>query len=271
MEKELIKQQKQITQLELCVADIKQQFKAKDNELKKERQRVREMEALVQKFQTDLYNSMVLIQEPKKFKKSIRKMYNLYVQDPDVVDTAKIDATIQEEFLRQRQHLEKNVASLKKNLDTSTQVHNVQYSKILKENTSLLREINDMRVKMKELRSKVTESQESVRRKKDRQSFTEVKALNKEGSPSASLMGLHKFKAETEEPIRLPPLRIHKGYNPQSTTLFGPKLRSRRFSSQQPFMHITVITVMGRRAFMQVESALRTPTERSGEVAKLGV
>ncbi|XP_018608913.1 cilia- and flagella-associated protein 57-like [Scleropages formosus] len=246
MEKELIKQQKQITQLELCVADIKQQFKAKDNELKKEKQRVREMEALVQKFKTDLYNSMGLIQEPKKFKKSIRKMYSLYVQDPDVVDTAKIDATIQEEYIRQRQHLEKNVASLKKNLDTSTQVHNVQYSKILKENTSLLREINDMRVKMKELHSKVTESQESIRRKKERQSFTEVKALNTEGAVSANMVPQHKFKEEAEHPVCLPPLRISKGCNPHSGTPFGSKLRACCFSPQQPFMHITGLSRGGR-------------------------
>ncbi|CDQ97658.1 unnamed protein product [Oncorhynchus mykiss] len=129
---------------------------------------VRDVEALVRRFKTDLHNCVGFIQEPKRLKDSIRELYDHYVQQSDVVDIVGVDADIQREYSRQREHLERNVASLKRKLAKDTEVHRTENVKIMKENVSLIKEINDLRRELRLVRTQVhdNKSQSGISKKK---------------------------------------------------------------------------------------------------------
>ena len=45
---------------------------------------MRDVEAVVKRFKTDLYNCVGFIQEPKKLKENVKSLYQKYVQDESV-------------------------------------------------------------------------------------------------------------------------------------------------------------------------------------------
>lgn len=47
-------------------------------------QQVTDIEAVVKRFKTELYNCVGFIQEPKKLKESVKQLYQKYVQDDTV-------------------------------------------------------------------------------------------------------------------------------------------------------------------------------------------
>lgn len=86
MESELERFHKQNTQLELNITELRQKLKATDKEMHQERQRVRDVEAVVRRFKTDLHNCVGYIQDPKMLKESIKALYQKHVQE-DIVST----------------------------------------------------------------------------------------------------------------------------------------------------------------------------------------
>ena len=86
MESELERFHKQNTQLELNITELRQKLKATEKEMHGERQRVRDVEAVVRRFKTDLHNCVGYIQDPKLLKESIRALYQKHVQE-DIVSS----------------------------------------------------------------------------------------------------------------------------------------------------------------------------------------
>lgn len=84
MESELERIHKLKTSLELNIDELRNKLKATEKEMHHERQRVRDMEAIVKRFKTDLHNCVGYIQDPKQLKDSIRAVYQKYVQE-DIV------------------------------------------------------------------------------------------------------------------------------------------------------------------------------------------
>ncbi|XP_019645355.1 PREDICTED: cilia- and flagella-associated protein 57-like [Branchiostoma belcheri] len=154
MESELERFHKQNTQLELNITELRQKLKATDKEMHQERQRVRDVEAMNRRFKTDLHNCVAYIQDPKMLKESIKQLYATYVQD-DTIESASVDADIQKEYARQREHLERSVASLRKKLSKDTEIHRADNVRIMQENVLLIKEINDLRRELKIARTQV--------------------------------------------------------------------------------------------------------------------
>ncbi|CAH1775033.1 unnamed protein product [Owenia fusiformis] len=154
MESELERFHKQNTQLELNITELRQKLKATDKEMHQERQRVRDVEATVKRFKTDLHNCVGYIQDPKMLKESIKALYQKHVQE-DITESASVDADIQKEYARQREHLERSVASLRKKLAKDTEIHRADNVRIMQENVSLIKEINDLRRELKIARTQV--------------------------------------------------------------------------------------------------------------------
>ena len=90
MESELERFHKQNTQLELNITELRQKLKATDKEMHMERQKVRDVEAVVKRFKTDLHNCVAFIQEPKTLKDSIKALYTKYVQE-DIVSILSLN------------------------------------------------------------------------------------------------------------------------------------------------------------------------------------
>ncbi|KAL5016238.1 hypothetical protein ScPMuIL_005827 [Solemya velum] len=161
METELERFHKQNTQLELNITELRQKLKATDKEMHQERQKVRDVEAVVKRFKTDLHNCVGYIQDPKMLKESIKALYQKHVQE-DITESASVDADIQKEYSRQREHLERSVASLRKKLTKDSEIHRADNVRIMQENVSLIKEINDLRRELKIARTQIHDFEASM-------------------------------------------------------------------------------------------------------------
>nr|XP_011762100.1 cilia- and flagella-associated protein 57 isoform X6 [Macaca nemestrina] len=178
MEAELENFHKQNTQLELNITELWQKLRATDQEMRRERQKPcllsgpcrftslnssetikslweRDLEALVKRFKTDLHNCVAYIQEPRLLKEKIRGLFEKYVQRADMVEIAGLNTDLQQEYARQREHLERNLATLKKKVVKEGELHRTDYVRIMQENVSLIKEINELRRELKFTRSQV--------------------------------------------------------------------------------------------------------------------
>ncbi|XP_029582256.1 cilia and flagella associated protein 57 [Salmo trutta] len=208
MEGELDQVHKRNTQLELNITELRLKLKATDKEMHKETQRVRDVEALVRRFKTDLHNCVGFIQEPKRLKDSIRELYDHYIQRSDVVDIVGVDADIQREYSRQREHLERNVASLKRKLAKDTEVHRTDNVKIMKENVSLIKEMNDLRRELRLLRTQVHDYKSQMGISKKKVSSSDLTALT--SVEGRGLVTRLNFEEEAERIIQLQRVEIQR-------------------------------------------------------------
>ncbi|XP_032825748.2 cilia- and flagella-associated protein 57 [Petromyzon marinus] len=168
METELERFQKQVSQLELAVADTRSKMQAAERQTARERDRVREVEALVKRFKTDLHAIAGLIQEPRQLKEAVTQLYHRYVQLADAKEIRGEDADVQREFARQKDHLERSVASLRKQLSSDTDSHRTENARIIQENVTLIREVSDLRKELRNIRTYVHQLELTAKRNRPR-------------------------------------------------------------------------------------------------------
>ncbi|KAI6655110.1 WD repeat-containing protein 65-like [Oopsacas minuta] len=133
-------------------------LKATTKELLSERQRARGLAALTRAFQVDLHNTVGLIQEPAQLKDSVVALYQNYFKiDEDSLSkgVGQFEVDAQDEYARQREHLERNVTALKKKLKKESEIHKSDNVRIMQENVTLIKEINELRKELKIARSTV--------------------------------------------------------------------------------------------------------------------
>ncbi|EFB30292.1 hypothetical protein PANDA_015135, partial [Ailuropoda melanoleuca] len=71
------------------------------------------------------------------------------------VEIAGLNSDLQQEDARQREHLERNLAALKKKVVRERGLHRTDHVRIMQENVSLIKEINELRRELKFTRSQV--------------------------------------------------------------------------------------------------------------------
>ncbi|XP_051989486.1 cilia- and flagella-associated protein 57 [Xyrauchen texanus] len=226
MEGELEEFQKNNTQLELNIAELNLKLKTKDKEMQKEMQKLQDMGTLVHRFKADLHKCLDCIQEPKKLKENIRELYKCYVQQSDVIDVVGLDTDSQGENSRQREHFEKIIASLKKQLTRDTNLHQANNVKLMKENVALIKEINDLRQELRTVRIQLHnyESQCTLNKRRTKSS-TNTRAASARSSGSMTQLN---FEEEAEKIIQLQRLEIQRlkkeidGQRPSSRTKLPP-------------------------------------------------
>ncbi len=81
MEGELERFHKQNGALDLTIVELRQKHKSTEGELKVERQVTRNIQAMVRRFRTDLYNVVGTIQDPKDLKEGILELYKKHIQN----------------------------------------------------------------------------------------------------------------------------------------------------------------------------------------------
>ncbi|NXV71523.1 CFA57 protein, partial [Atlantisia rogersi] len=131
MEEELERFHKESTQLKLNITQLQQKLKATDREMHRERQKKQSMETLIKRFKTDLHNCVGFIQDSKKMKDGIHQLYTKYVQQPDMVETEAVDTDSQQEYVRQQEYFERNLAALKKKVVKDEKIHQAAYMRIV--------------------------------------------------------------------------------------------------------------------------------------------
>ncbi|KAF1553582.1 Cilia- and flagella-associated protein 57, partial [Eudyptula albosignata] len=205
MEGELERFHKESTQLKLNITQLQQKLKATDREMHRERQKKQNMEALIKRFKTDLQNCVGFIQDSKKMKDRIRELYTKYVQQSDTVETEALDTDLQQEYMRQREYLERNLAALKKKVKDQ-EVHQAAYMRIVQENVSLIKEINDLRQELKVAHTQVHDLRSTLRLTKKKQAIQDT-APSSELLSSPAVLRLNAEK-ESEKIIEMQQLEI---------------------------------------------------------------
>ncbi|KAM9280350.1 LOW QUALITY PROTEIN: cilia- and flagella-associated protein 57 [Cariama cristata] len=180
MEAELERFHKESTQLKLNITQLQQKLKATDCEMHRERQKKQNVEALIKRFKTDLHNCVGFIQDSKKMKDGIRELYTKYVQQSELVETEAVDTDLQQEYMRQQEHLERNVA-VKKKVVKDQEIHQAAYMRIVQENVNLIKEINDLRQELKVAHSQVHDLRSTLR-------LTKKKHATQDTAPSSELL-----------------------------------------------------------------------------------
>ncbi|MBN3292458.1 CFA57 protein, partial [Polypterus senegalus] len=160
--------------LNFAIKDMKNQAEPRESEgkeLKKHIADLQTLETLKSRFASDLSNCMAFIQEPKKLKRSILKVYQQHVQEADVVKTREKlsdrDPEVLYEFSCQRKHLERTVALLKKKITDDAEINRVAHFRIVQENVSLIKEINMLRRELKVARTKVHDLENVIQIRKN--------------------------------------------------------------------------------------------------------
>lgn len=112
----------------------------------------------MKRFKTDLHNCVAYIQEARPLKEKVRALFEKYVQRADMVSVASrpplaspglpwpplaqralcrqveiagLNTDLQLEYARQREHLERNLATLKKKVVKDSELHRTDYVRIM--------------------------------------------------------------------------------------------------------------------------------------------
>ena len=93
---------------------------------------------------TEIHECVQFIQDPQALKAAVKKIYQRHVSS-DLVSSRGVEPDIATEYARQREYLEKSVECLKRKLAKDTKMHHVENARLMRENVSLLREINELR------------------------------------------------------------------------------------------------------------------------------
>uniref|UniRef100_A0ABI8AI02 Cilia and flagella associated protein 57 n=1 Tax=Felis catus TaxID=9685 RepID=A0ABI8AI02_FELCA len=210
MEAELERFHKQNTQLELNITELWQKLRATDQEMRRERQKERDLEALVRRFKTDLHNCVAYIQEPRLLKEKVRALFEKYVQRADMVEIAGLNTDLQQEYARQREHLERNLATLRKKVVKESELRRTDYVRIMQENVSLIKEINELRRELKFTRSQVYDLEAALKLTKKIRPQDVPETVPSEAMPSiAPTMRLNE-QEETGRIIEMQRLEIQR-------------------------------------------------------------
>ncbi|MEQ2243313.1 hypothetical protein ILYODFUR_005799 [Ilyodon furcidens] len=98
--------------------------------MRREMQKVKDLETLLERLRSDLHVCVGLIQEPKKLKDSVLMIYGRYAPNADTVERSSADGS--QPLCHQHDHLEKTINSLQMKLVKSAKEHERIYVKIMK-------------------------------------------------------------------------------------------------------------------------------------------
>ncbi|XP_027504713.1 LOW QUALITY PROTEIN: cilia- and flagella-associated protein 57 [Corapipo altera] len=181
MEEELEGFHKESTQLKLNITQLQQKLKASYREMDKERQKKQDMETVIKRFKADLHNCVGFIQDSRKMKDGIRELYSKYVQQSDVVEAEAVDTDLQKQYMKQQEYHERSLAVLKKKVMKDQEMHQAAYMRLMQENVSLIKEINDLRQELKVANTQVHDLRAALRLNKKKKAIQDT-------APSSELL-----------------------------------------------------------------------------------
>jgi hypothetical protein len=183
MDEELSSFNKSNANLDLAVNDLRLKLRAAEKQVQIEKTKVFYYNSIIKKFKADLNECAQYIQDPKPLKAKVKGLYQVYCKElgeakpPESISEEALDAAelrrgketktndtqayadgnaedmdmvvmesdAQEEHVRQRMYLERTIANLRKAVTKDQLKHKADHVKIMQENVSLIREINQLR------------------------------------------------------------------------------------------------------------------------------
>ena len=151
MDQELKHFQRVNENLALIVDDLKMRQEGLQEEVKGQNTKIEEQQVYIKKFNDDLFDCMNNISNKKALKSDIINLHKKYVLEE--VRTNRGEADIQKQYAAERKYLEKSVNYLRIMIAKDSNNHKQEYTRYMKENVTLLQEINDLRKEVKTLES----------------------------------------------------------------------------------------------------------------------
>ncbi|GCB74184.1 hypothetical protein scyTo_0003271 [Scyliorhinus torazame] len=144
-----------IRSLEKDIQGLKKEILERDETIQDKEKRIYDLKKKNQELEKFKF---VLDYKIKELKRQIEPRENDIKEMKEQIqqfEIAAVDSDIQREFGRQRNHLEKSIATLQKKLLKDTEIHRADNVHIMQENVALIKEINDLRHELKVSRIKV--------------------------------------------------------------------------------------------------------------------
>ncbi|XP_033323342.1 testes of unusual size [Megalopta genalis] len=155
METELVNLHKTNVSLELQLHELREKLKSARRELQHEDHRGKKCQQLLKKIRVDLLDTSGLVQEPQALKNAVTKLYHKYSAGDDFLRSRKADFDAQCEFMKQRDHLERTIGSLRKQVLQDKPGVGKDVNKTIEENIVLITELNTLREELKDVRKHI--------------------------------------------------------------------------------------------------------------------
>ncbi|CAK9808395.1 Cilia- and flagella-associated protein 57 [Anthophora plagiata] len=155
METELVNLHQITVSLELQSYELREKLGAARREFQYELHRNKRCRQLLKKIRVDLLDVSGLVQEPDALKTAVTKLYHKYSASDEFLRSRKADLDAQCEFMKQRDHLERTVASLRKQVFQDKGSGGRSIDKTVEENIILIAELNTLREALKEARKQI--------------------------------------------------------------------------------------------------------------------
>lgn len=130
--------------LKLIKRDLRMRLDGLLSESKSIREKILFQDSYVKGFKDDIFECLQKITDYKKLKKAVIKLHKVYVK-ADGLGSDKNDGDEIEAFAPMREYLEKNLQHLRQNLTKDKITQKAENARIMKENVSLLQEINNLK------------------------------------------------------------------------------------------------------------------------------
>lgn len=151
MDGELERYHKTNATLDLLISNLKLKQNGLQNEVLDQRSRKSDTQQQLLRFQHDLHDVVQFVQDPKLLKEKVKALYQKHCAA--MVSVPEQDSDLEREAARQREYLERTVESLKKKLAKDSELHRTDNLRIMQENTALIKEINELRREIKQLKA----------------------------------------------------------------------------------------------------------------------
>lgn len=157
MERELKTLQQTHLHAGLKLSELKDKYYGAEKELTIERVRAKNARKHLMRVCADIYEVSNYIQHPNKLKEEVLKLFHRYSNNSELQKSLTLDLDVQSEFYRQRDYFEKIIVnSQAKRSKKKTEFDSV---KLLKENVSLITELNRLRQEHREVQRENVEMQ----------------------------------------------------------------------------------------------------------------
>ncbi|EFN86628.1 WD repeat-containing protein 65 [Harpegnathos saltator] len=155
MEAELESHRETDASLRLQLSRAREKLQATRQEVSSEIRKDKRCQKLVRRIRTDILDTADLVQEPSALKAAVTSLYHKYSAADEFLRSRKADMDAYCEFIRQREFLERTVASLKKQVFKDTSTGGKDLERMTEENSTLIVELNALREQLKEARERI--------------------------------------------------------------------------------------------------------------------
>ena len=144
MDKELETYHKSNAQLDLMIGELRSKLECMQQEILSQRKVIGDQESLMRRCKAELHDCAQVIQQPALLEEKISNLYQQHVVK-QAVPKNDVDQSVQNEYARHQQYLEKSLHTLKVKFTRDVKEHKNINRKLMEENIHIIQEISSQR------------------------------------------------------------------------------------------------------------------------------